>query len=488
MHILEPHDSLSESDSRPRVIDGISGKADMTELGFWLFLLMVLAVLAMFAYVYFTGYSLVDLETVYRMAPVIVGGGVFLAIGSYGSILRERKQRKLKIVKASADGITLGRNKTDIGLRMLILWSNVKSIVTGAGDKSSTAGPVNLLITVDSGNTYVLTWENAFTWVDSEHLFSLARTYAPSADIQVSLPEMQMNSSDSRYTNLWLQYFSTPVGRARKGSLSSGDILCDGKYEVVEKIGGGGQGLAYTAFNRDDSTGLAHAETSRSELVVLKEYVLPVHRGQRLEDRLNDLLSREAQILSRIEHPLIVRIVDCFVEDHRGYIVLEHVDGVSLKQLVSERGPMDSVQVLRITLDVCEILSYLHNLSPAIIHRDLTPDNLILRNDGIVKLVDFTVAYQFESQRSATVVGKQAYVPPEQFRGRPEPASDLYALGCTMFYLLTGNDPPPMQTSSPLEAGVQVDQKLDAVIRKCTAFDARERYSNAGELREALRS
>src|SRR5262249_34843353 len=129
----------------------------------------------------------------------------------------------------------------------------------------------------------------------------------------------------------------------------------------------------------------------------------------------------------------------------------------------------------------------LHGLSPPVVHRDFTPDNLILNVDGTLKLIDFNVARQsVESTTSGTVVGKHAYLPPEQFRGMPETQSDIYAMGATLHFLLTGADPEPISVSHPRQICSDVSEELNAVVEKSTALDLQKRYQSVAELKADL--
>jgi serine/threonine protein kinase len=128
----------------------------------------------------------------------------------------------------------------------------------------------------------------------------------------------------------------------------------------------------------------------------------------------------------------------------------------------------------------------LHGRDPPVIHRDFTPDNLIFANCEILKLIDFNVAQQLASAGSRTVVGKHAYIPPEQFRGKATIASDIYALGATMFFLLTGSDPEPITTSHPQELRPEITAELDAIVAKATSPNESERYTDAREIRTDL--
>ena len=128
------------------------------------------------------------------------------------------------------------------------------------------------------------------------------------------------------------------------------------------------------------------------------------------------------------------------------------------------------------------ILKTLH--SAGIVHRDFTPDNLILRPDGMLKLIDFNVAQDESEGTTATIVGKHAYVPPEQFRGKPTTQSDLYALGATLFYLHTAEEPEPI-TQSTLPEHLKFDnESLSRFIEACTAIETDERVKSVDELIE----
>jgi serine/threonine-protein kinase len=127
----------------------------------------------------------------------------------------------------------------------------------------------------------------------------------------------------------------------------------------------------------------------------------------------------------------------------------------------------------------------MHDFDPPIIHRDLSPDNIMLSVLGEIKVVDFNVAMLGGSSGS-TVVGKHAYIPPEQFRGRPGPASDIYALGGTLHFLLTGQDPAPLSVSHPRDINPGISVELDQVIARATQLNLNDRYGSAAEMLEGL--
>src|SRR5262249_27367437 len=119
------------------------------------------------------------------------------------------------------------------------------------------------------------------------------------------------------------------------------------------------------------------------------------------------------------------------------------------------------------------------SLKPPVVHRDFTPENLILLGDRQIKLIDFNVAQELESTSTKTVVGKHAYIPPEQFRGRAVIQSDIYALGGTLFFFLTGEDPEPITSVHPKEKVSSVSAELDAIVARATQPAVAQRYADS---------
>lgn len=335
-------------------------------------------------------------------------------------------------------------------------------------------------------------WKELYASVSLGSFINAIKTWAPGAVLNIQLPASEETSERSpSYTELWLRYFSSPARRDRLCELPEGHILGAGRYRIIGIIGGGGQGTTYLATRRiasslSSNTSNDPGGNQESDLVAVKEYILPLHRGTTVLEQTSHRLAKEASILQRVQHDQIVKLLECFVEDYRGYLVLEYVSGKSLKQLVLEQGGQPERLVADIAIQLCGILDYLHGLSPPVVHRDLTPDNLILEPSGRIKLVDFNVAQQIEQTTNATVVGKHAYVPPEQFRGKATTQSDIYALGCTMFCLATGRDPEPITTSYPRQFNKMISPELDAIVARATYLDPALRFRDAFELKSAL--
>jgi tRNA A-37 threonylcarbamoyl transferase component Bud32 len=276
------------------------------------------------------------------------------------------------------------------------------------------------------------------------------------------------------YTELWLKELNAPPKRDKLVPLSVGTKLHNGEYVVRDKIGMGGQAAVYLAESLKLQRG--------HDLVAIKEFILPVFPDPRVRVAAAQRFQTEAELISRINHPQIVRFLDLFIEDHRAYLVLERIEGKNLKQVVEHDGVISEEKVIALAQQMCDILSYLHGQNPPIAHRDFTPDNLMLTDSGLLKLIDFSVAQASVSNVTGSVVGKPEYIAPEQFRGKPTPLSDLYSLGGTMYFLLTGKNPEAISSSRPITCS----NALADVIAKATSLDPAKRYHSAAEMKEAL--
>ena len=256
--------------------------------------------------------------------------------------------------------------------------------------------------------------------------------------------------------------------------LQPGQIVGD-HFEVLKSIGVGGQGTAYLCRSANEKF---------PATVVLKETIVPVFGDDSIRRNALEKFEQESKLLQSLDNGGIVKLLDYFIEDHRAYLVLEHIDGCSLRDLVARDGPISEELARELALQMCEILSDLH--AHGIVHRDFTPDNLILNSKGKLKLIDFNVAQSTVSGSTGTIVGKHAYLPPEQFRGKATHQSDLYAFGCTLFYLLTGKDPEPISQSSPCSANPSIDGKLDDIVKRATALSTLARFESAKQIQSEL--
>ncbi len=268
------------------------------------------------------------------------------------------------------------------------------------------------------------------------------------------------------------------------------------RYLIYKAIGEGGFGITYQAWDMTLETKVAIKEyfptsyvgrAPKSSQVIIK--------SKDLREGANRGLKRfveEAKMLSLVKNlPGIMSVRDFFSENGTGYIVMEFLDGISLKKYVYRKGgkvPAD--EILGILNPVMTSLIHVHDAG--IIHRDISPDNIILTKYNEVKLIDFGAAKLTDSEDSNTsIVLKPAYAPAEQYRagGEQGPWTDVYALGATIYYCITGTLPPESvhrlsddTIIKPGKKGALISKSQETALLKALAVNSKERYRSVREL------
>lgn len=257
----------------------------------------------------------------------------------------------------------------------------------------------------------------------------------------------------------------------------TGSVI-EGKYEILKQIGKGGMSTVYLAMDKRLNKQWAVKEIRK--------------QGKNRNDEIvvNSLIA-EANLMKRLDHPALPRIVDIIDNGETIYVVMDYIEGESLDKIISEYGPQPQELVLDWAKQLCDALGYLHLQHPPIIYRDMKPANVMLKPEGNVKVIDFGIAREYKEQSLAdtTVLGTKGYAPPEQHGSRQTDArSDIYALGMTMHHLLTGVDPRPADyVYQPIRQwNPELSDGLERIINKCTALDPDDRYQNCAELMYAL--
>lgn len=303
---------------------------------------------------------------------------------------------------------------------------------------------------------------------DTLKVLNYLRHYLPSEKIN---PSVELLCEQYEFTSLWLAQLITKTEEIQPKTKDS-LLHCD-RYQIIEAIGSGGQASTYVALDR-----------SVGETVILKEFVLPVAGGREITEESLKHIQAEAKLIQSLHHPKIVKCLDQFCEGRRAYLVLNHIKGQTLLQHVQASGPMSENEVVLIALQMCDVIHHLHHNEPPVVHRDITPDNLILQDDGAVVLLDFNVAKELDSfATTQTIVGKPSYVPPEQFRGQANTQSDIYAMGATLFFLLTGRDPEPITVAHPKDIATGISAELDNLISNMTQQKTTDRCQSIEEVR-----
>ncbi len=277
----------------------------------------------------------------------------------------------------------------------------------------------------------------------------------------------------------------TSAARHAEGSLAPSTLLQD-RYQIIGVLGMGGMSTVYKA--RD----LRFANVTR--LCAVKEMVNLASDPQFREKAIRDF-EREANILATTNHPALPGIYDFFGEGNRHYLVMELIEGWDLENYLAElpQGEFfEEAQIIDWALQLCDVLSYLHSRRPKpIIFRDLKPGNIMLDNQGRIRLIDFGIAKVFQTGQKGTMIGTEGYSPPEQYRGSAEPRGDIYALGATLHHLLTKQDPrlePPFSFQErPLsKLNANVNRQLEAAIMQAVEYDASRRFSSVEEFKKAI--
>jgi tRNA A-37 threonylcarbamoyl transferase component Bud32 len=384
----------------------------------------------------------------------------------------------------SSLGIRLHRRNLHIGgQERLIAWDDITSvrIVQNESDKAGQSSePVLEIQSVGLRQPLRLKLSMIASIEERHILYGLLKRFARRAigENDISGLVRMNNLCDIPFTQLWSQALMDRRARIRTSILPPDTTLQAGRFCIKENVGGGGQGAVYLAEMLEGG--------EPPESVILKEYVLPEREHASDYKKAIEQFEKEIRLMSKMTGVKIAKLIDAFVEDRRSYLVLEKIDGISLKQYVERHGALDSAQVVNLAKQMCEILQQLHSMSPPVMHLDFSPENLMLTQSGDLVLIDFNISSEQDSLRTKTVMGKQHYMAPEQYRGSPSLVSDIYSCGATMYFLLTGQEPEPISVSRPALVNAQVDRQLNEITARATMLEEKERFADAQSILQAL--
>ncbi len=254
------------------------------------------------------------------------------------------------------------------------------------------------------------------------------------------------------------------------------------RYQIIRTIGEGGMANVYLA----------------RDLILDRDVAVKILRGDLADDeKFVRRFQREAIAASSLSHPNIVEMYDVGEDDGKYYIVMEYVEGKTLKSLVKKRGALTLPEVIDIMLQLTSAIACAHDSN--IIHRDIKPQNVLIKEDGIVKITDFGIAMALNSNeltQTNSVMGSVHYLPPEQANGKGATfKSDIYSLGIVMFELLTGELPfkgdnaveiaiKQMKNQIPSVCNISdlIPQSVENIILKSCAKNPKNRYNNVREM------
>lgn len=254
--------------------------------------------------------------------------------------------------------------------------------------------------------------------------------------------------------------------------------LIDGRYKILRKLGEGGMSVVYLAVNEKVNKHWAIKEVKKEGV----ENFETVHQR----------LLTEADILKRLHHPNLPDIVDIIENEETFLLVMDYIEGRQLESIVQEYGPQKEETVVNWGKQLCDVLSYLHSQNPPIIYRDMKPANVMVQKDGKVVLIDFGTAREFKASQAEDTLclGTCGYAAPEQYKGQGQSdiRTDIYCLGVTLYYLLTGHNPicKPYEIYPIRYWNTNLSSGLEMIILKCTRKNPSKRYQSCEELQQEL--
>ena len=269
--------------------------------------------------------------------------------------------------------------------------------------------------------------------------------------------------------------------------LSKGQKIND-RYEIIKTIGEGGMANVYLA----------------NDTILDRKVAIKVLRGDLSNDeKFIRRLKREALSVSNLSHPNIVEVYDVGEEDGNYYIVMEYIEGKTLKQLLQKRGALTLNEVIDIMTQLTDGLAHAHEAY--IIHRDIKPQNIMIEDNGLVKITDFGIAMALNSTQltqTNSVMGSVHYLPPEQANGKGSTVkSDIYSLGILMYELLTGSVPFKGDTAVEIalkhmkekipsirKQNPTIPQSVENIVLKATAKNPKNRYDNVRDMYKDLQT
>ena len=255
--------------------------------------------------------------------------------------------------------------------------------------------------------------------------------------------------------------------------------LWHGRYNVIAELGAGNMGRVILA-----------EDTMMDFPVVIKE-MLPNFSDSKDRQYKEKRFKEEARILFRLKHHNVPRLTEFFTENGSMYLVMEYVEGENLQKILKNRPgkQIEIEEAVKWMSEILGVLSYVHNQDPPILHRDIKPPNIMIAKDGTVLLVDFGIARTLGDSTSYTHIGTPGFASLDHYTGNFSPSSDIYSLGATFHYMLTGSNPRSRKEFDfPVISKYRDDvpPELDKVLKKMLELKPKNRYQQASEVLEDI--
>lgn len=239
------------------------------------------------------------------------------------------------------------------------------------------------------------------------------------------------------------------------------------KYRILDIIGQGGMGRVYLAVDINDQTKWAIKEN------LLEDYAFQLYE--------------EADVLAKLDHPALPKTCGVMRWNNTSYMIMEHMSGETLSYKLKNQEKFPEKRVLKWFEEICDVLVYLHSQKEPIVYRDLKPSNIIIDEHDSVKIIDFGIAEHYSADSGIQSMGlTKGYAAPEQYdrRYKADVRTDIYALGVTIHYLLTGKNPikPPYEFVPVRKLTPEISPALEWIVKKCLQPNPDKRYSDANAL------
>lgn len=271
------------------------------------------------------------------------------------------------------------------------------------------------------------------------------------------------------------------MGSLKRSALGVGDSILNGRYTISDIIHTSGMANVYLV-----------TDSNLNKVWCLKE----IKKSEAGKNRVEYYsLLQEANIMKSLNNSNIPRIVTIEEENDSLFIVMDYVDGASIKTWIQKKGRISQDMTVAWMKQICQVMIYLHSRKHPIFYRDMKPDNVMVQSDGSIKVLDFGISVEIKekNQKIEKALGTKGYAAPEQSKSGNicDLRSDIYAMGKTMYYMLTGINPSkvPKNKIKPIrDIDSSISMGLEKVVEKCTRENPDERYQTCEELLYALQT
>lgn len=306
--------------------------------------------------------------------------------------------------------------------------------------------------------------QHDFKWIERHADYSKKYVCQKCGKIKLEQPSCHEDKRDSESCS--------------QDTIKEGTVI-DGKYALIKHIAKGGACDVYLA--QEISSGIYYAA----------KIVLKSNADHKIDISL-EIARQEIQMLQNLRHPAIPQISGVIENENYVCVIQEYIEGKNLNALVDQFGPYPADYVVSLAKQICAFLAYIHSFHPPYIYRDMKPANIILQPSGYIKVMDFGImrTYKPGKMKDTVALGTRGYAAPEQYgTAQSDPRTDIFGLGVTMYFLLTGDDPrnPNFNGMKPIRAlNPSIPKGMEYIIEKCTRIDPNQRYQSAGELLKDL--